>query len=113
MYYILLSSQGSTLSEKSENGWAKLDNGLVVVWGTGRVWNDGNNGSTAGWGNATLPIRMSSIYVGLGNLSDALGAITWISLSSTGTVINTRWDACGYISTPTRWRYLLIGIPAN
>lgn len=113
IFKVELSSQGSNISKNQANGWAKLDNDLVIVWGSGRAWNDGSNGSTAGWCSAILPIKMKSVHIGLGNLTDELGAITWIALSSNGTVINARWDACGYISYPTSWRYIIIGIPAD
>ena len=109
-----LSSQGNgNISKNQADGWAKLDNDLVIVWGSGRAWNDGSNGSTAGYCNATLPIKMRSVHIGLGNLSNALGAITYVYLSSNGTVINAKWDACGYISSPTSWRYIIIGVPAD
>lgn len=107
-------SQYIGASEKQANGWAKLDNGLVVVWGSGKANGvGGQTNASTGPCSATLPLKMKSIYVGLGNLSSGLGAVLGIELSTTGTTINGWWDSCGYRTTTTSWRYIVIGVPAN
>lgn len=106
---VLSQDSGGTIVNNN-NGWAKLGNGLVIVWGNGNAW---NGGKTWGVCHAELPIKMKSIHVGLGNISSGLGAVLGIGLSTTGTAIDAGWDSFSYPATPTSWRYIVIGVPAN
>lgn len=108
--FLLVFSQYTGASEKEENGWAKLDNGLVVVWGNGNAW---NNYPTTGPCRAVLPIKMKSIYSLVGNVSNNIGAIDAYSLSEDGLQLNASWDSLGSPAHPTAWHYIAIGIPAD
>lgn len=94
----------------NNNGWAKLGNGLVIVWGNGKAW---NNGGTNGTCQAKLPIKMKSIHSSVGNISNGFATVNGYSLSSDGLYLNVYWDSCGFETRPTSWHYIAIGVPAD
>lgn len=106
-----LASQGSGGTiVNNNNGWAKLGNGLVIVWGNGNAWNnDGTNGQC----RAKLPIKMKSIHTSVGNMSNNFATVNAFGLSSDGLYLNAWWDSCGYKVWPTAWHYIAIGVPAD
>lgn len=102
-------STGGTIVNNN-NGWAKLGNGLVIVWGNGNAWNnDGTNGQC----HAVLPIKMKSIHTSIGNMSNNFATINAYWLTSDGLYLNAGWDSCGYKVWPTAWHYIAIGVPAD
>lgn len=110
---IIPASQGSGGTiVKNDNGWAKLGNGLVIVWGNGNVWNSHNQVSN-GQCHAKLPIKMKSIYTSVGNMSNYFATVNGFWLTSDGLYLNAWWDSCGYEAWPTAWHYIAIGVPAD
>lgn len=111
LLFIFVFSQGSGGTiVNNNNGWAKLGNGLVIVWGNGNAWNnDGTNGQC----RAKLPIKMKSIHTSVGNMSNNFATVNAFGLSSDGLYLNAWWDSCGYKVWPTAWHYIAIGVPAD
>lgn len=98
---------GIIASALDTNGYVKFASGLLIVWGNGSA---GNNDDTNGWLSATLPIKMSKIFVAVGNVSSGWGAPTWLGLSNDGTNISGAWDSCSSRCNSVRsFRYIAIG----
>lgn len=98
---------GIIASALDTNGYVKFASGLLIVWGNGSA---GNNEDTNGWLSATLPIKMSKIFVAVGNVSSGWGAPTQLGLSNDGTKILGIWDSCGSRCNSVRsFIYIAIG----
>lgn len=98
---------GIIASALDTNGYVKFASGLLIVWGSGSA---GNNDDTNGWLSATLPIKMSKIFIAVGNVSSGWGAPTNLGLSSDGTKISGSWDSCGSKCYNVRsFKYIAMG----